>query len=171
MAEAFQGAIAERLRPFAGSLPSGGTVVVLGCGRGALLVDLAARSAVRGVEASAALVAECRTRGLNVEQASLSSYLESQAEGSIDAVVITRLGDRYLLAAWPRLLAGAWRALRPGGVVLCEGIPNGAASARLRWLVARQRFAIVQAAEVRGADDGTTEHVVVARKGQNGIVE
>jgi len=105
-------------------------------------------------------------RGLAVEHASPSSHLESMAEDSVDAIVITRLGERYTLATWPRLVAGAWRALRPGGVVLCEGIPDGGGSERLRWVVARQRFAIVQTAEVRGADGGTTEHLVVARKGQ-----
>jgi len=169
MAEAFAGAIGERVRPFAHVLPASGTILVAGCGRGDLLAELATRGAtVRGVEASAALVAECRTRGLAVEHASPAPYLESLAEGSLGAIVITRLGERYALAAWPRLVAAAWRALTSDGIVLCEGIRAGGPSARLRWLLARQRFAIVEAAEVRGADDGESEHVLVARKGQSG---
>ena len=162
IAAAFAGAIAERLRPFVAPLPSSGPIVVLGGGGGEALDAFASGAAVRGVETSPALVAACRARGAAVELASLSTYLESLPAESVVGVVITRLAERHALAGRPRLVAAAWRALGPAGVLVCEGVDD---AARLRWLLARQRFAIVEVSE---AAEGAKETLIAARKGDGG---
>jgi hypothetical protein len=49
-------------------------------------------------------------------------------------------------------------------VLIVEGIADGDAAERFRWLLARQRFAIVEATDVAAADARGREHVAVARK-------
>lgn len=164
MAAAFGGGVAERLRPSVARFVAG-PIVVLGCGSGEVFAALPAALDVRGVEASGALVAECRARGAAAEQAALGSYLESLPEASLGGLVITRLSERHALAVWPRMVGAAWRALRPGALVVTEGLAEGAAP-RLRWLLARQRFGVLEARQVPGAISGTTEEVIVGRKGE-----
>lgn len=133
----------------------GGRVLVLGAGRGELLRALReAAGSAEGVEASAALAADCRTRGLEVRVAPLLPYLESLDEEALDGLLVTHVAGRFEVAAWSRLVAAAWRALRPGGVALFHGASGSLAAERLRWLVARQRFSVVE----------TAEDVVLARR-------
>lgn len=167
MADAFGGGLAERIRPFARALPSAGRLLVLGCGGGEVFAALDGTSLeLSGAEASAALVAACRSRGLAVEHAALQAHLESLAEGSLGGLIVTRLVDRHAPAAWPRLVAAAWRALRPGGVAVFEGLTDRKSAERLRWLLARQRFAIVESRSLAGADPADVEHVLVGRRGE-----
>src|SRR5205823_1063874 len=126
MAAALGRGVAERVRPFAAALAAGGDVLVLGCGDGEVFDAFDGRGAV-GVEASAALVEACRARGAGVELASLRDHLESVREGSVGGLLLTAVADRHPRPIWPRLIAAAWRSLRPGGVALFEGIGDGAA--------------------------------------------
>ena len=157
--------LAERVRAVASRLPAGAPVLVLGCGSGEAF-DALDGAASSGVEASASLVAAARARGFDAAVASLAGHLESLPEESIGALVVTRVSDRHPLAAWPRLVAGAWRALRPGGVAIFEGLGDGREAARFRWLLARQRFAIVDARSFPGIAPGVEEHVLVARRAE-----
>jgi Methionine biosynthesis protein MetW len=162
MATALGGGLSERIGPFVERLRSVGSLVVIGCGDGEIFAALNGIR-VSAVEASAALVAECRSRGLAVELASLGSHLESLPEASVGGLIFTRTVDRHPVVRWPRLVAGAWRALRPGGIAVFEGLVDDGAAARLRWLMARQRFAILDDRDVSGAA-GAREHVIAGER-------
>jgi Methyltransferase domain len=165
MAVAVGAGLGERVRPFVDHLRSVGPVLLLGCGDGEAF-DALDGIAATGVEASASLVDVCRSRGFRAEVAALRSHLETVPEGSLGGLVITRVADRHPLAAWPRLVAAAWRSLRPGGVALFEGLDGEGAAARLRWLAGRQRFTVVEAREFPGAAHVARERVLVCRRGE-----
>ncbi len=161
MAAALGGDVGARVRGCAPNLPVDGRIVVLGCGAGDVLEALRDRTTdLHGVETSAALVRQCRARGFDVELAPLPSALESQ--DSLSGLVVTRIADRHPEDGWPALVAGAWRSLRPGGVAVFEGIREG--GARLAWLLARQRFSLLEGGEAAGAEPPGTERVLVARR-------
>ena len=163
MAVALGGDVGARMRACAQSLPAGGRVVVLGCGAGDVLEALRETSAnLHGVESSPALVQQCRARGFDVELAPLGSGLGSLEEESLSGLVVTRVTDRHPEDHWPALVAGAWRSLRPGGVVIFEGIRDG--DARLAWLLARQRFILLGGREATGAEPPAAERVIVGRR-------
>jgi Methionine biosynthesis protein MetW len=163
MAVALGRGIAERVRPFVAELRGATDVLVLGCGDGEVFAALDGVAA-RGVEASSALVRACRGRGVSAELASVARYLESLPEGSLGGLVVTRVADRHPRSAWPRLVAAAWRSLRSGGAAVFEGVGAAAEAARLRWLAARQRFAIVGDVAVAPGDAGGADHVLVVRR-------
>jgi SAM-dependent methyltransferase len=166
MANAFGVGVAERIRASLPLLPRAGRLLVLGCGDGEAFAALEETSLDRsGVEASAELVAAARTRGVPVERAELLPYLESLEEESLGALIVARVADRHGTSAWPRLIAGAWRALRPGGVAVFEGVTGAKAAEKLRWLLARQRFAVVESRAIAGGDSAGVEHVLVGRRG------
>ena len=165
MAAALGRGVGDRVRPFVGQLAAVGRVLVLGCGDGEVFDGLDGAAAF-GVESSAALVDACRARGATAELASLPAYLEGVPEASLGGLVITRLAERHPRLAWPRLVAAAWRSLRPGGVVLFEGLGDAGEAARLRWLAARQRFEIVDEHALASALGGP-EHALVARRSKN----
>jgi SAM-dependent methyltransferase len=165
MAVELGGGLGERIGPFAELLRSAGDVLLLGCGDGEIFEALEGVAA-RGVEASAALVDECRSRGFAAEVAELRPYLETVPEASVGGLVITRVVDRHPLTTWPRLVAATWRSLRPGGVALFEGLSNERAASRMRWLVARQRFTILDAREFPGKGDAPPDRVLVCRRAE-----
>jgi SAM-dependent methyltransferase len=163
MAAALGAGLGHRIAPFVDRLRGAGPVLVLGCGAGDVFPELDGVP-VTGVEASEALVAQCRARGDAAELAALRSYLETRPEASLGAVIVTRTADRHPRTAWPRLVAATWRSLRPGGVAVFEGLaPSDAA--RLRWLLARQRFALVDEREFLGLG-GEPERVIIGERGR-----
>ena len=132
--------IAERLSRYlpylrnrVGDLP----VVDLGCGRGELLELLRAEGIpARGVDGSASMVAHCRERGLDVSRGDLFATLTAAAEGSLSAVVSFHVVEHLPPDSIDRLVRLAWRALRPGGVLILE-TPNPLSlvvAARNFWL-------------------------------------
>jgi hypothetical protein len=162
MAAALGGDVAGRVGACAQSLSGVGPVVVLGCGAGDVLEALRETAAdLRGVESSAMLVRQCRARGFAVELAALRLALESLGEESLGGLVVTGVAERHREDGWLRLVACAWRSLRPGGVAIFEGVRDGRA-ARLSWLLARQRFTLLDAPEIAAA--APDERVLVARR-------
>jgi SAM-dependent methyltransferase len=132
--------IRERIaayRPFLQDLPAGAPVLDLGCGRGealALLRDWGL--AGRGVDASARMVELCRDRGLAAEVGDLFAVLARAEEGSLGGVVSFHVIEHLPAVALDRLVRLAWRALRPGGVLILE-TPNPLSvvvAARNFWL-------------------------------------
>lgn len=96
-------------------------ILDLGCGDGTLTALIAARASVIGVDASAAQVAAARARGLTaevVDGARLAFAAEFDAVFSNAALHWMRDPDA--------VIAGVWRALRPGGrfVAECGGAGN-----------------------------------------------
>jgi O-antigen chain-terminating methyltransferase len=127
--------IAERISRYLPVLEGRGDVLDLGCGRGEALALLAARGvAARGVDFSAAMVEECRKKGLSAEVGDLFEVLGRAPEGSLGAVMSFHVIEHLPAESLDRLVRLAWRALKPGGVLLLE-TPNP-----LSVLVAARNF-------------------------------
>ncbi len=129
--------IADRISRYLPVLEGRGEVLDLGCGRGEALELLAARGVVaRGVDASAAMVEECRKKGLTAAVGDLFEVLSGAPEGTLGAVVSFHVIEHLPAASLDRLVRLAWRALKPGGVLLLE-TPNPLSivvAARNFWL-------------------------------------
>jgi SAM-dependent methyltransferase len=132
-----EGEIARRVAVYLPHLERGGPVLDLGCGRGELLALLGERGVVaRGVDASDEMVRRCREQGLEARRGDLLAALEQVPEGSLGGVISLHVIEHLAAAALPRLAALAWRALRPGGVLILE-TPNPMSlvvAARNFWL-------------------------------------
>lgn len=129
--------IAERISHYLPLLEGRGEVLDLGCGRGEALELLAARGIPgRGVDASEAMVAECRRKGLAAEVGDLFAVLAREPERLLGAVVSFHVVEHLPAESLDRLVRLAWRALRPGGVLVLE-TPNPLSvvvAARNFWL-------------------------------------
>ena len=116
--------IAERLRHYLPFLAGKGEVLDLGCGRGEALAVLAEHDIpARGVDASAAMVAECLGKGLRAANADLFEALAGTPAGALGGVVSFHVIEHLPPAAVERLVRLAWRALAAGGVLVLE-TPN-----------------------------------------------
>ena len=116
--------IAQRLAVYLPHLAGGGPLLDLGCGRGeALRVFAQAGIEARGVDVSAEMVARCLERGLAAERADALAYLAARPAGSLGAVVSFHVVEHLQPRVVERLLALAFAALRPGGVLVVE-TPN-----------------------------------------------
>jgi SAM-dependent methyltransferase len=132
--------IRERIaayRPFFKDLPAGSSVLDLGCGRGEALALLREWGlAGRGVDSSARMVQLCRDRGLVAEVGDLFAVLAGVEPGSLGGVVSFHVIEHLPADALDRLVRLAYRALRPGGVLILE-TPNPLSvvvAARNFWL-------------------------------------
>lgn len=123
--------------PYLQGLPGGAPVLDLGCGRGEALALLRDQGiAGRGADASARMVQLCRERGLAAEEGDLFEVLAGTADGSLGGVVSFHVIEHLPAAALDRLVRLAYRALRPGGVLILE-TPNPLSivvAARNFWL-------------------------------------
>lgn len=105
-------------------IPREGPVLDLGCGRGEWLELLRQEGiAARGVDWNRLLVAECRERHLEAEQAEALEYLARTPDGSLGAVTVLRLVEHLPLPRLVRLLDEVARVLRLGGTAIFE-TPN-----------------------------------------------
>jgi SAM-dependent methyltransferase len=129
--------IAERISRFLPNLEGRGEVLDLGCGRGEALEVLRGREIpARGVDLSASMVAECQRKGLTAEVGDLLDYLAGVAEGRFGGIVSFHVIEHLPPEVLDRLARLAWRALRPGGVLILE-TPNPLSlvvAARNFWL-------------------------------------
>lgn len=129
--------IAERISRFLPNLEGRGEVLDLGCGRGEALAVLRGRDiAARGVDLSASMVAECHRKGLTAEEGDLLEYLGSVPAGRFGGIVSFHVIEHLPPEVLDRLVRLAWRALRPGGVLILE-TPNPLSlvvAARNFWL-------------------------------------
>lgn len=129
--------IRERISQYLPWLRDRSPVLDLGCGRGESLALLRDHGvAARGVDGSARMVALCRERGLEAEEGDLFDYLARVPEGSLGGVVSFHVIEHLPVGSLNRLVGLAWRALRPGGVLILE-TPNPLSvvvAARNFWL-------------------------------------
>lgn len=135
--------VSGRQRPYLEAITQAGAgtpdrpVLDLGCGRGewlALLRD--AGLTARGIDTSDVFLAQCRDAGLEVAKGDVLPYLQSLPPASYGAITSFQLIE-HLPALWQiRMVELAFRALRPGGVVIFETPnPEHLAVAALRFYV------------------------------------
>jgi O-antigen chain-terminating methyltransferase len=97
--------IRARQRLYVEELRHAAPVLDAGCGRGELLGLLRdAGVEARGVDADADMAAYARGEGLEVEQADIVAYLESQADGLLGAIFSAQLVEHLPPAALVRFL-------------------------------------------------------------------
>lgn len=113
--------IVARTEPYLPLFPREGEILDLGCGRGEALAlfrlhDLAAR----GVDANAEMVSHCREKGLEVAHGDLLEELAAALEASLGGVVSFHVIEHLPTADVEQLIRLAWRALKPGGVLILE---------------------------------------------------
>ncbi|MFQ5351401.1 MAG: class I SAM-dependent methyltransferase, partial [Thermoanaerobaculia bacterium] len=129
--------ISRRVAVYLPYLERGEEVLDLGCGRGELLALLGERGvSARGVDSSDEMIRRCREQGLTAENADLLAALEATPEQSLGGVISLHVIEHLPSSSLPRLAALAWRALRPGGVLILE-TPNPMSlvvAARNFWL-------------------------------------
>ncbi|HEX5716425.1 MAG TPA: methyltransferase domain-containing protein [Thermoanaerobaculia bacterium] len=112
-----------------------GPVLDVGCGRGEALALLRDHGIpARGIDSSACMVALCRERGLEAEEGDAFAALTALPEGSLGGVVSFHVIEHLPAASLDRLVRLAYRALKPGGVLILE-TPNP-----LSMLVAARSF-------------------------------
>jgi 2-polyprenyl-3-methyl-5-hydroxy-6-metoxy-1,4-benzoquinol methylase len=99
-------------------------VLDIGCGRGEFL-ELMRDAGVpaRGIEQSAELVALCRSRGLEAEEADLFQYLRDQPNGAFDGIFCAQVVEHLPPNRLPEMIRLAAEKLARGGVLLIE-TPN-----------------------------------------------
>jgi len=113
-----------RWKAYVPLMPRDGLVLDLGCGRGEWLELLRQEGiSARGVDSNSLMVAECRERFLDAEQAEALEYLARTPDGSLAAVTVLRLLERFPLRKLVRLVDEVLRVLRPGGAAIFES-PN-----------------------------------------------
>jgi trans-aconitate methyltransferase len=106
-------AVVELLAPLAGE-----EILDVGCGDGALTQQVAASGAIlTGVDASSAMVAAARARGLTVDQYPVQSLPYNEQFDAVfsNAALHWISGDQQ-----PAALRSIYRALRPGGRFVAE---------------------------------------------------
>jgi len=101
-----------------------GEILDIGCGRGEFLeAAKEAGLAARGIDQSNESVALCRSKGLDVEQADMFTYLESLADGSLGGAYCAQVVEHLSPAAVPHLIRLLSQKLRLGAMVAIE-TPN-----------------------------------------------
>lgn len=113
--------IAQRVEAYRSYLEGVGTVLDLGCGRGEalqLFADFGLKA--RGVDSSAEMIARCHEKGLDAVQGDLFEVLAAAPEGELGAVVSFHVIEHLPATLVPRLVRLAYRALKPGGVLVLE---------------------------------------------------
>jgi cyclopropane fatty-acyl-phospholipid synthase-like methyltransferase len=117
------GEIRRRVEEYLPLLEGAADVVDVGCGRGELLTALRERgTSARGVDANAAMVEVCRSRGLDVDQGDAVSYLERQPDESIGAITAIQVVEHFDPAYLVRFLETAYHKLKSGGPIILETI-------------------------------------------------
>jgi len=115
--------ISRRLQDYLPLFSSSSNVLDVGCGRGELLELFRTQGiSARGIDTNTAMVARCRERGLDVEQADALGYLERQADGSLGGLTAIQVVEHLQPADLLRFLRLAYDKLRAGAPMVLETI-------------------------------------------------
>jgi O-antigen chain-terminating methyltransferase len=115
--------VRSRVEEYLPLLTSTADIVDIGCGRGELLDVLKERGiSARGVDVNQAMVALCRSRGLDVEQGDAVGYLQKQSDGRIGGLVAIQVVEHFEPSYLLRFLETAFHKMRPGAPLILETI-------------------------------------------------
>lgn len=100
-----------------------GFVLDVGCGRGELLALLKeAGVRARGIDVNGEMVALCRERGFEADQADALSHLQALPDASLSGLVAIQVVEHLEPAYLTRFLETAFHKLRPGAPIILETI-------------------------------------------------
>lgn len=98
-------------------------VLDVGCGRGELLELLrAAKIPARGIDLDAAMIAECKKKNLDVEQADLLGFLRNLPDASLGGIIALQVVEHLPNAVLTEFIALAKKKIAAGGLVIFETI-------------------------------------------------
>jgi 2-polyprenyl-3-methyl-5-hydroxy-6-metoxy-1,4-benzoquinol methylase len=103
-----------------------GEVLDIGCGQGEFLeVMREAGVSAKGIDQSEESIANCRAKGLEVEQADLFTYLSAAADKSLDGIFSSQVVEHLPVNGIPAMIQLCAAKLREGGLIAIE-TPNPA---------------------------------------------
>ncbi len=103
---------------------SDSAILDVGCGRGEWLELLQNNNyTARGLDINRVMLEQCRSRGLEVIEADVISYLNSLPENSLGAITGFHIIEHLPFQILMKLFTETVRVLRPGGLVIFE-TPN-----------------------------------------------
>jgi 2-polyprenyl-3-methyl-5-hydroxy-6-metoxy-1,4-benzoquinol methylase len=115
--------IRARVEEYVPLLSRASDVLDIGCGRGELLDALRSCGVrARGVDVNAAMVEQCRSRGLDVVHADAVTGLEQQQDGSVGGLVAIQVVEHFEPAYLIRFLETAHHKMRAGAPLVLETI-------------------------------------------------
>lgn len=186
-----EGFIRERQRVYADLLGGRGRVVDLGCGRGELL-EILREDGVQamGVDLDEGMIERCRSKGLDVELADATDFLERAPDGSLGAIFAAQLIEHLQYDDLVRLFRLAHAKLTSEGIFVAETVnPHAIGAFKMFWIDLTHRSPIYPevalafarlvgfgSAEIlfpNGEADAETdrrtagEYALVARRGQH----
>jgi SAM-dependent methyltransferase len=128
--------VTELQRPYVALVADHQPVLDVGCGRGELLVLLAAEGIeARGLDTDAGMIARCRAQGLDVTQAEATEYLDGVDDGSLGTLFCAQVIEHLDADALWRLLELARRKLKPTGLFIAETVnPHSVAALKTFWV-------------------------------------
>jgi 2-polyprenyl-3-methyl-5-hydroxy-6-metoxy-1,4-benzoquinol methylase len=157
--------IIELQRPYVELLRGYEPVVDCGCGRGELLEILReADIAASGIDLDEGMLAEARSRGLEVVTGDAVQALVEASAGSFGAVTAMQVIEHLPERALTDFLRGARHALRPGGRMIVETVnPHSVAGLKGFWLDPTHQHplfpeAVLELCREAGFDQGFVFH-------------
>jgi len=127
--------IRHRLEEYLPILKRHAQVVEIGCGRGELL-DLLRETGVPavGVDMDEGMVRRCLAKGHRVEQIDAVSYLEAQADSSLDAIFSAQVVEHLKYEELITFLRLSRAKLKPGGQLIFETVnPHALEAFKTFW--------------------------------------
>ena len=115
--------VRERLSLYVQYFEGLAPVLELGCGRGEFL-DLLRESNIeaRGIDDNQEMLSVCRERGLEVEQADITTFMRGMGAESIGGIFAAQVIEHLDPADLRQLLAASHRVLRKGGRLVVETV-------------------------------------------------
>jgi glycosyltransferase involved in cell wall biosynthesis/SAM-dependent methyltransferase len=128
--------ITDRLSPYLPLLAKHSPVLDIGCGRGELLTLLRDHEVeASGVDLDSSMLERCMEKDLKVQLGDGIEVLRGRAAGSLGGVTSVQVIEHIPPEQVRQLFEAAYRALRPGGVLMAETVnPHSPAALKTFWL-------------------------------------
>lgn len=128
--------IRERQRRYVALVNGHTPVLDVGCGRGEFL-ELLREAGIfaRGVDLDEGMIARCRAKGLDVEQADALAYLERAEDDSLGTVFASQVVEHLSYEQLMQLLRLVHQKLAPDGILIAETVnPHSPAALKNFWI-------------------------------------